>query len=67
MLWCAGPRAYHNMELDSQVFVDPGFELTAGKYPRLPKAMQFAVELPMMRNVSDIEKGDVLLLLYQGD
>ena len=55
------------MELGSQVLVDPGFELVAGKYPQLPKGMQLSVELPIMRNVSNIEKGGILLLPFQDD
>ena len=67
VLRCVGLRAYHNMELESQVFVDLGFELTAGKYPRLPKGMQFSVELHIMRNVSNIDKGGMVLLPMQDD
>ena len=42
-------------------FVDGGFELRAGKYPKLPKHLHVTVDLPILRNVSNI------CLLYTSD
>ena len=67
LLRCAGPRASHNMELDSVVFRDPGFEAKATPYPHIPKGVGFTVHMPIARNVSHIAKGDVLSLPFLGE
>ena len=67
LLRCAGPRASHNMELDSVVFRDPGFEAKASPYPHIPKGVGFTVHMPIARNVSHIAKGDVLSLPFLGE
>ena len=64
VLRCAGPRASHNMELDHVVFSDSGFEVKGSKYPKLPSSLQFSVEVPILRNICNIEKGEVLCLPF---
>ena len=59
---CVGPRSYHNMELTSVVFRDPGFEVKGGCFPKSSQAVAFNVEVPVLQNVSPISKGDVLVL-----
>ena len=67
LLRCVGPRDYHNMELDTVVFRDPGFEIIGGAYPQVPKGARFAVHIPMARNVSRISKGEGLRLSFGAD
>ena len=64
LLRCAGNRASHNMELDTMVFRDPGFETKAGTYPQIPKGVEWTVQMPIARNVCHISKGEVLLLPF---
>jgi hypothetical protein len=64
VLRCAGTSSWHNMELDSATLSDPGFELKGGSFPKIPQTAGFRVELPILRNVSPISKGDVLCLPF---
>jgi hypothetical protein len=64
LLECAGPRAPHNMEQDTEVFRDAGFEIKGGQYPKFPHGVQFHIELPIVRNVRHISKGEVLCLPF---
>ena len=64
VLRCAGPRSCHNMELDSTIFGDPGMDIKGGSFPKTSHAAAFNVELPILRNVSPIKKGDVLCLPF---
>ena len=65
LLRCGGPVEPHNMELDTVVLRDPGFGAKASAYPQAPKgSIDFALHLPIARNVSHIAKGDVLCLPF---
>ena len=64
LLRCAGPRAEHNMVLETVVFRDPGFVLKASQYPHIPKGLEVTVEMPIARNVSHISAGEVLRLPF---
>ena len=64
VLRCFGPRCSHNMELEDITFSADGFEPKAGKFPKSLKNMQVTVDLPILRNVSNIAKGDVLVLPF---
>ncbi len=59
---CAGPRACHNVELESHMLVEPGVELKFWQVSQVPKSIAFSVELQILRNVSSINTGDILLL-----
>ena len=67
LLRCAGPRAKHNMELENIVFSDSGYEAKACKYPKLQQTVEFSVGLPIVRNVCNIEKGDILCLPFDDE
>ena len=60
----AEPGSFHNMELTSAIFRDAGVDLKGGNFPKIPQAVAFSVELPILRNVSPISKGDVLCLPF---
>ena len=64
LLGCAGPRADDNMELDTVVLRDTGFDNKMNDYPKLKKGVGFTVHIPIARNVSHIKKGEVLLLPF---
>jgi hypothetical protein len=64
MLRCAGPRASHNMDFATVVLRDPGWELKAGHFPKVPKGIEFSVEIPIIQNVCPISKGEVLCLPF---
>ena len=66
LLQCAGPRASHNMELESVVFRDLGFDAKVIPYPRIPKGVGFTVNMPIARNVCHIAKGELLSLPFMG-
>ena len=67
VLRCAGPKADNNMELDVLVFRDAGCEVKGGQYPKFPKGVELSVELPIIRNVRPIEKGEVLCLPFRDE
>ena len=53
------------MELQWLTFRESGFEVLGGlkdAYPKLSNGMCFKVSLPILRNVSNIEKGEVLCM-----
>ena len=64
LLRCAGPRADHNMELDSVAFRDGGFDTIANDYPKMRKGVVFTVQMPIARNSSHISQGEVLCLPF---
>ena len=66
VLRCPSPNSEPNMELVSEVFGDPGFAF-GGKFPHVRKGLEFSVELPFLRNVTNIEKGEVLCLPFFQD
>ena len=64
LLGCAGPRADYNMELDTVVLRDTGFDNKSSDYPKLRKGVEFTVHLVIARNSTLIKKGEVLLLPF---
>ena len=64
LLGSAGPRADHNMELDTVVLRDTGFDNKAGDYPKLKRGVEFTVHLTVARNSDHIKKGEILLLPF---
>ena len=62
---CGAPRALHNMELESFVFVDTGLANVAGAYPKMPKAAKFSLEMTILRNTKRIAEGDILCLPFE--
>ena len=67
VLRCAGPRAAHNMELETVSLSHGGFDAKGSKFPKLPKGVELSGEIPILRNSSAIEKGEVLCLpFYEG-
>ena len=66
MLRCDGFNASHNMELDTLAFRDPGFDITAGGYPTLPKGIEITVEATIVRNVCNISVDEVYCLSFLG-
>ena len=52
------------MEIETVVFRDPGFETKAKDYPKIRKAVEMTVEVPIARNVSHIEEGELLVLPF---
>jgi len=64
VLRCVGPKASHNMEFDTMVFRDTGCDAKTGQFPKLAKGVEFSVEIPILRNVSHISKGELLCLPF---
>ena len=60
VLGCAGPRAIHNMELEIMSFREHPYEATSGNFPKLAAGAFFSVRVPVLRNCSNIEEGEVL-------
>ena len=65
LLRCPGFRSPHNMELDTMVFRDAGFD--AKGYPQVPKGVSFTAQIPIARNVCHIAAGDVLTLPFDDE
>ena len=61
------PKSCHNMEMETMVFFDSGFALKGDKFPKLRKSIEFSVELPILRNVANIEKGEILCLPFSAE
>ena len=55
------------MEIETVVFRDPGFETKAKDYPKIRKAVEMTVEVPIARNVSHIEEGELLVLPFDAE
>jgi hypothetical protein len=64
VLRCSAPKACHNMEIDTVLLHDAGFDVKGGQFGKMPKCAEFCVEIPILRNVSHISKGDVLCLPF---
>jgi len=56
------PKAVHNMKIETVPFSDLGFDVQGTRYPQLDKSLEFLAYVPILRNTSDIEKGDILCL-----
>lgn len=66
VLGCPGGNASHNMELEVVTFTEKGFDSAAGQYPKLPNGSigSLRVGAPIFRNVSSIEKDEVLCMPF---
>ena len=62
LLGCGGPSAESNMELDTVVLRDIGFDNKMNDWPKLRKGVDFFVHLVIARNRTLIKKDEVLLL-----
>ena len=62
ILRCADAKSCNNMELDSLTFKDLGFSVPGATYGS--RQLEFAVEIPILRNVTNIAKGEILTLSF---
>jgi len=62
VLRCGSPKAVHNMKIEIVPFSNLGFDVQGTRYPKLDKSLEFLAYVPILRNTSDIEKGDILCL-----
>ena len=62
VLKAAGRKSNPNMELDVCTFREAGFTFLDGQYPKIPGGMVFVVDIPVLRNVTPIAKGDILCM-----
>ena len=61
VLRCANSKTLSNMELVYEAFVVPHFDVVGTK----KGSLETGVEMPMLRNVSKIEKDDILTLSWK--
>ena len=61
VLRCVGPKTLNNMELVLEPLVVPHLDLPGTK----KGSLETGVVIPMLRNVSAIEKGDILTLPWK--
>jgi hypothetical protein len=60
VLRCCGPSSCHNMDKDLQMFTVGNVELNGSKAYNKVVGLDWTVELPILKNVFDIEQNDVL-------
>ena len=62
ILRCADAKSCNNMELDRLAFKDLGFSVPGATYGS--SQLEFRVEIPILRNVTNIAKGEILTLSF---
>ena len=62
ILRCAGAKSCNNMELDRVTFKDLGFSAPGAAYGS--RQLEFAVDIPILRNITNIAKGEILTLPF---
>ena len=68
VLKCLGPKSLHNMEMETEAVVVPQICFKGSRViGRGRKALDFIVQIPVLRNVVAIEKGDILCLPWRAD
>ena len=62
MLRCKDPKSLNNMVLETVICKDLGFEVVESKIGK--PGTSFIVEVPILRNTCNIEKGEILTLPF---
>ena len=62
ILRCADAKSCNNMELHSLTFKDLGFSVPGATYGS--SQLEFRVEIPILRNITNIAKGEILTLSF---
>ena len=64
LLRCASPKAEHNMALEDTIFQVSGVDVKDCKFPKMLKTLDVSVQIPIARNSTNIQKGEVLCLPF---
>ena len=62
VLGVAGAKRRSNMEIELMIFREQAFLPSSNDFPKVPAGASFQVSVPILRNVTPIEKDEVLCI-----